>query len=578
MVQQWWVGDSGVGHSCPLCFAFSTEAGTGKTEALSLVAALMGRHGQPMFSGNSSMPALNDRLSAQADLPECIDDYVAPKGGFDKTWAQFLRQVFDKVQRSNKRGARTAESTLLVSTNGMPNQSDAPFLSRLLQVQFKPRRFDNRMDDDNTALSDLYELKKLLSACLQDVDTLLWHGKIDKEAIKDCASFMQQACGTSRDRNMNLWGALLYYMLLLTVATQNGPEELQEVVQWVMQSATEASHVAKQDSNLLNRFIVALSQVMPGGDFPCSPLTDKPEQCVFWHNFRTNQKRMNGPHGDADPKRYYAIRLPSVCAAIRHHRNIEFDQKQISKQITESSVGHAEDVRLRHTFVDVSTQNWPIATGMMSERTPLLENEVTEAICADKTRCVLIDAAHFDKVCAEYDTTARVADYTKIMIGPWNAAKNSSANREVTQPYNFYSAVTLQHVGEDAPFIFRALTQCTWTPFCGGRNVLNIGEIDEEVEHKNIDAGFGTVADCYETESLLGHFNTRVYLPLKDLPPAITALPFTTRDAYDDTPVPDPCKYHPEFMARGDGDSCYSNGGTSDEDVHATLLNPRTRP
>ena len=566
--QQWWAGGSGVGHSCPLCFAFSTEAGTGKTEALSLVAALMGRHGQAMFSGGSSMPALNDRLSAQADLPECIDDYVAPKGGFDKTWAQFLRQVFDKVQRSNKRGARTAESTLLVSTNGMPNQSDAPFLSRLLQVQFKPRRIDNGMDDDNNALSDLYELKKLLSACLQDVDTLLWHGKIDKEAILDCATFMQQTCGTSRDRNMNLWGALLYYMLLLTVVAQNGPEKLQEVVRWVIQCATEASHIAKQDSNELNRFIVALSQVMPGGDFPCSPLTDKPEQCVFWHNFRTNQKRSNGPHGDADPKRYYAICLGPVCAAIRHHRNIEFNEKQISKQITESSVGHAEDVRLRRTFVDVSTQNWPIATGTMSERTPLLENEVTEAICADKKRCVLIDAAHFDKVCAEYGTTARVTDYTKIMIGPWNAAKNSSANREVTQPYNFFSEVTSEYVGEDAHFIFRALTQCTWAPFCGGSNFLNMSEmdIDEEVEHKNIDVGFGTVMDCYKTESLLGHFNTRDYLPLKDLPPAITALPFTTRDAYNDgdEPVPDPCEHHPEFMARAD--SRYSHGDTSDED------------
>lgn len=53
-----------------------------------------------------------------------------------------------------------------------------------------------------------------------DFTTLHMDGKLDREAIQDCAQFLQVAVGRKRDRNANMWGALLYFMLVINLITQ----------------------------------------------------------------------------------------------------------------------------------------------------------------------------------------------------------------------------------------------------------------------------------------------------------------------------------------------------------------------
>jgi hypothetical protein len=75
-------------------------------------------------------------------------------------------------------------------------------------------------------------IRELLSALTPDFCTILVDGKLDREAIQDCATFLQASIGRKRDRNANLWGILLYFMLMLNMMFQSGKDEQREVFEW----------------------------------------------------------------------------------------------------------------------------------------------------------------------------------------------------------------------------------------------------------------------------------------------------------------------------------------------------------
>ena len=75
-------------------------------------------------------------------------------------------------------------------------------------------------------------IRELLSALTPDFTTILHNGKLDRQAIQDCAAFLQAAIGRKRDRNANMWGILLYFMLILNMMFQCGKEEQKDVFEW----------------------------------------------------------------------------------------------------------------------------------------------------------------------------------------------------------------------------------------------------------------------------------------------------------------------------------------------------------
>ena len=72
----------------------------------------------------------------------------------------------------------------------------------------------------------------------------------------DCASYMQIAVSKQRDRNANLWGLLLYYMLNVRLMFQASCETLETVVQWVVTEATRHSQVHFAAPSLLEQFVL----------------------------------------------------------------------------------------------------------------------------------------------------------------------------------------------------------------------------------------------------------------------------------------------------------------------------------
>ena len=113
--------------------------------------------------------------------------------------------------------------------NSLVNEEDKAFQSRYLLLSFDAL---DAQDDDPHLYSDWMQTRELLSALTPDFSTLLHNNKLDREAIQDCALFLQVAIGRKRDRNANLWGILLYFMLLINMMFQAGKEEQKEVFEW----------------------------------------------------------------------------------------------------------------------------------------------------------------------------------------------------------------------------------------------------------------------------------------------------------------------------------------------------------
>ena len=120
------------------------------------------------------------------------------------------------------------------------NVDDKAFQSRMLLIQF------NALQTSDDTNSDLYNewvmCQELLSSLLPDFSSLLVNGKLDRHAIQDCAKFLQKALGKQRDRNLNLWGMLLYFMLILNSMFQCEKQDQISVFDWMLKSVTRSTY------------------------------------------------------------------------------------------------------------------------------------------------------------------------------------------------------------------------------------------------------------------------------------------------------------------------------------------------
>ena len=124
--------------------------------------------------------------------------------------------------------------------NQKVNEDDKAFNSRYLLFDFACLESSDGADDPN-----LYDkwmmLRELMSALTIDFTTLTIHGKLDREAIQDCAQFLQLAVGRKRDRNANMWGILLYFMLVINLMAQ---------VRWTVEVPYSGLHASLLGSHL----------------------------------------------------------------------------------------------------------------------------------------------------------------------------------------------------------------------------------------------------------------------------------------------------------------------------------------
>ena len=588
---KFWGGQAGL-TKFPLGWVYSASPATGKTYALLVANALLGK-GDSLMTGSSTTVAVQMRLDCLTDSPHCIDDYVSPPRP-DKQWAELARQLFEHASRSiGGDGAcvRTCESPVLVSSNSILCPTDAAVQSRILVIPF-----DQMHDSDK--LEQLQSAMQLLSACLVDVDTLLWNAKLDKECIEDCATFLHQAVGLARDRKISIWAWLLYYMLLVSCISQGAMDEPDRIIEWVVKQARESAFDAKHDNNLVTKFIVAMSKVMPGGSMHGQPLTDKSNEIVFWHNFSTKQL--------IDDEPTYTFRLQSCCNAIRVKLGERFEHKEVAAALLKW-----EHSQLCNECQFALTANWPLHRigGDVGQtyRIALEEHEVMGDLLSGKDQTgMLIQQSAFNAIVEEYRAGAaqqQTVDYKGIMIQRYGAPKHASAVLGCLYAYNFFKMAT--GVPQNEPvnndpierFLFRACRNSTWAPFCGATNHCHVRPFkledpnprvdmwDDYVVYMNAEMGFGSIDETLELEALCGHFDDKLPV-LSTLPPAITELAYLMRDDEDegDVAVTRPCVFHPDHESVTElEDSMHSFSEDHSNDVfdapeHYERFSPRSSP
>ncbi|MDE0895668.1 MAG: hypothetical protein OSB10_03700, partial [Planctomycetota bacterium] len=550
--EKFWKGEGGV-CKFPVAWLHSTSPGTGKTYAAMLVSAMFGR-GESLFAGSSTTVAIQTRLDVIASSTLCIDDYVPPTGK-DKAWAEVTRQVYDHQGRAiggDNQRMFIPESGLMVTSNSILCEDDSAVQSRILVLPFDQMPKSNGLPELQSALG-------LISAVLPDMDTLTHEGVLDCQVMGDVSTFLHLAVGEIQDRKVGMWAWLLYHMLLVSHMCQSVDGEAGAIIEWVVQQCRDSSHETKNTQSTMRRFVIALSKVMPGGEMAGSALADKTNAVVYWHNLRTNFDHDGVPH--------YAVRVQSVCSAIRAKTGDRFAYVGTIKALLQT-----EGIVASSTvqFADAG-HSWPLYKTLEDHgpKIALREDEIVgDLLTAADQNAVLIPCAMFRDIVAEWQSgeSAGGADYKKILILPHGSNLHASKVPECDFSYNFYDMATAEAFdpvsGEPLPpFIYRALHTTTFAPYCGATNLAEYVKIekpdlygseeqrnarwDPDVEAMNRDKGFGSVDETMELSTIDMYFGTSVP-KLSALPPAYTKVCHYMRDDPDDEAVQDPCTFHPD--------------------------------
>ena len=115
------------------------------------------------------------------------------------------------------------------------------------------------------------DCKEVISCLLPDLYSMLVDGKLDKEALNDCATFVNEVSGHVYDRNSNCHGYLLYYMINLDVMAHGSQDSLDPIFKYMCSGALKQNYIATRFTSILDQFILALHQCR--SDAAANPLT-----------------------------------------------------------------------------------------------------------------------------------------------------------------------------------------------------------------------------------------------------------------------------------------------------------------
>lgn len=433
----------------------------------------------------------------------------------------------------------------------LTNENDVAFWNRTLLIQFAQLK-EEANEDNNPALYNQFTLlRELLSALCMDFSSLLWNDKLDKEAIVDCASFLGASIGRKRDRNANMWGLLLYFMLIVTYMFQGGRNELTDIFVWMIDSVTRTTYEFNNHQSLFDQVILAIDKVK---NTRASPLNAKEDEVIFWHNYRTNSSPHAPIFNTAGTERYYAFRMDSILAVIKKVLGIHFSLHEVNRAVDESNFAY----RGKFQFYCTTSNTWPIANVVLDEATntstkvPLLEDDLLPEMMRE-FKCVFVKMSRFDEIIESVDKATKFdINYENISI--------KSANKEVGT-YNFFECVT--GVGNKGWYGYRCLTRCNFAPYCGGTNLINVGgpttycDTLIDIEEENVAKGFGELSQMFDPATLR-EFYGYSFPSVESLPPAYTKIGFRMRNGENDIPID---VHSPPWL-----DDYYYNGGMGEKD------------
>ena len=371
------------------------------------------------------------------------------------------------------------------------------------------------------------KVRELMSALAVDFESLLVDGKLDRYAMQDCASFLGLAVGKKRDRNVNMWAILLYYMLNINFLFQGCAESQEQVFEWMLKSVTQAAHEHNNHHSVLERFVISVASIRADDSSTARNPLGPMDRTIFWHNLRTTDFHV------------YLLIEPCI-AVVKNVLGKTFREGEIFEAVQSSAWAS----KSRYYFYDTSSNPWPIcrmvynSESMSNSPTPLGQQDLNDETLA-QMKCVSFSLAEWNRIVNSMSKGATLdCDYTKIVI--------TSSVPDVGK-YNFFQTVSGNNP-DSGWFGYRILGHCTFAKFCGAHNCLNMGTrevmgttdliLEREVVELNRAKGFPPVEDLYLPSRMLETFN---YDPCnvhsRDMPLAYIMNPFTARDGEEDEPL-----------------------------------------
>ena len=416
-------------------------------------------------------------------------------------------------------------------SNSLINPSDTAFQSRLLLIPFDPLRDQGADGDDSNLYTDFSCFRELSSALTPDFESILYHDRLDREAIADCAQFMSRALGKRRDRNANMWGVLLYYMLQLNFLMQPTVADVEEIFDWILHTVTGTVYELNKHASVIDQFVLAVHKIRADGLGGMSNPLGEVDKTVFWHNLRNTE---------SGGVQFLCLRVESVLAVIKNVL-----KKEIPLPVLKAAIAKCDWASVANeAFYDVSQRSWPICRTEIAEdnalcKIPLTE---TEALLHSKTfPCVQLLRTEVDKIVNSVKLGARLdVDFKQIVV---------KSSRREEGDYKFFDS-TIGGEGETKGWYgYRAAGHSSFGELCGVYNMIpmpHTGEnaIIEDVEEANINAGHGTLDDLFTLQTIRGYFSYERYdHDPEDVPPGFLQVAFESRDADDDNPITDPASF-----------------------------------
>ena len=533
---KFWKGES-IGHALGSAWAKSGP-GTGKTEILEIINGLVGFFERGLWQGeSSSLPAICCRLTNQSGLSLCLDEFItiaANDTEKSKKIKDITHSCYDKSIRANMHYIQKPRTGYIATSNILVNETDDAFMQRILLIAFS--RLDTSNVDASKSAQNTNQwsaMKKAVSCLLPDFATILHNGELDKEALNDCCTFMNECSGVLFNRNSNLWGFLLYYLLNLNFLAQAFDEEYDHIFEYVCKTSVQQNYLNTKHSSVIDQFILAFEKAREISN----PAAD-PRTAIHWHNFRTLTK----PEGykGLTAVRYYSFRLDSVLKIIHSQLGIKFKKDELVAGIKEASFCDFS----RGKFYDPQKGGGAYAckellpetddgSFLPSVRVPLPEAELIESTLVYE-RALFILASEYDKVVTDAFAMGgrSVKDYHTISI------KSAFTPAGV---YNFYNAVTGR--SEGGWYGFRAASQSAFASFCGATNEILFlrdappeGEsmFDPVIEELQAAEGWQPILQCFDPRYLLQMYNFEDFADPDKLPPCFRYNPFRMRNGPGD--------------------------------------------
>ena len=472
----------------PCLYVYSPEAGTGKTKAVSFARAVLGQKHDPIQPSNSSEPALYEHLSTGNGTCVILDDLVNDQNTLS-LMTKLIRSCHDRTARAVIGKHRRACNTLAITSNhniALDCSSDSPMATRMLMLMLqKPRRVPDAETGD-----EFVKALDCLSALFVDLDSITrWKGTLDAAAVKECSSFVALAVDKTlsglagvQSRNIAFWGLLLYLTMLLTVAAlAEATTDLLPIMAFCVEQAARSAYNERLANEPLHDFLVALAAIMPNGFGTQRAATQGlAQECVHFHNFVTMH---------AYGQTWFAVHLPTIEQPILAQLNKKFDALDLEKRVRALAPSDDRQKYLRMgsaAFYCIRGGNWPpvVFQDGSNERYPATQAQALASAQQIK-EALWISTTYMDRVKQLHITPIAVSveQLRDVCIPPCtDADTNASEDPAQTSAYSLVSLLE-ETPSHELPhlFIFRALLNSNYAPFCGASNLCGPCKYDDEV-------------------------------------------------------------------------------------------------